>query len=155
MQTWQVSYLPSLVPGDGHLRQEEIQVGLEVSALGFSSVAVAAFISNTEQNHIIKHLFINSGRKSKEGLKTNTKPMLPKAPNVSFLSSERSSCFASNSPCCGDWTCCVTTGLVNDCRQEAGHCSLNPSWASAELRVGIFAYLWWLFGYLPSTKLDM
>lgn len=68
-------------------------------------------------------------------------PTLPKAPNVSCLSSERSSCFASNIPCRGECTCCITTGLVNGCRQQAGDYFPNPPSGAPQSSEWEFLYI--------------
>lgn len=98
--------------------------------------------------------------------------MLPKALNLSCLSSERNSCFASNNPYHGEWPCWATTGLLNDWRQQVGAYFLNPSsWASAGTKsseweflhiyndyLGIFHHQNWIsnvshFTYLAITHL--
>lgn len=94
------------------------------------------------QNKITNKKPFNKQQERKRKGTTSESLLLPRALNLSCLSSERSSCFSSSNPCHAEWARWVTTGLANDRRQQTGDNFLNPSsWASAELRVGIWAYL--------------
>lgn len=95
--------------------------------------------------------FINSRRKSERRPKRNGKPTQLQARNWGCFCSQRSSCL--DTPVTGD-------GQLKNHRpcewSKVGSRRLfSSSWASTELRVGIFVYLQWLFGYLSSPELDM